>query len=512
MIRPQLFALGGIGLLQRDAHTVVSRAHRAGAAGKDTPTGRTATGSHQLRKGLKARHLTMLSLGGVIGAGLFVGSSATIHGTGPLAFVTYGLTGLIVLLVMRMLGEMAAARPSTGSFTDYARMAWGPWAGFSTGWLYWYFWVIVVGFEAVAGGQIIHDWVPAVPIWAIAFGLMILMTLVNLLSVGAFGEAEYWLASIKVAAIIAFIAVSTLFVFGLWPGASMDFSNLAGHGGLFPHGVASLFVGVVVVIFSMVGVEVVTVAAAESEEPVRAIRKAVNSVIFRILFFFVIATFLIVVIVPWNTVVPGKSPFVAALDHIGIPGSGNLLNLVILTAVLSVLNSGLYTASRLLFVMGDRGDAPAWMSATNRRGVPVKGILSCTVVGYGCVVLAAAWPDTVFLFLINASGAVFLFVYFMICGSELRLRRVWERDCPEILQFRMWLYPVLPALVTATIVAVLVSMGLRPGHRIELLQGLMVWGVLTLVYLLTRRSRGGGRAVSAAVEPADHVAAERVIP
>ncbi|QZH62360.1 amino acid permease [Mycolicibacterium farcinogenes] len=444
---------------------------------------------HQLKKGLKQRHLTMLSLGGVIGAGLFVGSSATINAAGPLAFVTYAITGLIVLLVMRMLGEMAAARPSTGSFTDYARMAWGPWAGFSTGWLYWYFWVIVVGFEAVAGGQIIHDWLPAIPVWVIALALMVTMTMVNLLSVGAFGEAEYWFASVKVVAIVAFIAVAALFAFGLWPGADMDFSNLSAHGGLLPNGLATLFVGVVVVIFSMTGVEVVTVAAAESKEPARAIRKAVNSVVFRILFFFVVSTFLIVVVVPWNSVVPGQSPFVAALDRIGIPGSGDLLNLVILVAVLSVLNSGLYTSSRLLFVMGARGDAPSWMTRTNRRGVPVKGILSCTIVGYGCVVLAAVWPDTVFLFLINASGAVFLFVYFMICISELRLRRIWERDCPEVLHFRMWLYPVLPIIVTAAIVTVLVSMGLRSDLRIELFQGLAVWAALSVIYLITRRRR-----------------------
>ena len=335
--------------------------------------------------------------------------------------------------------------------TDYARLAFGPLAGFTTGWLYWYFWVIVVGFEAVVGGQIINKWIPAVPVWTIALALMVVMTLINLLSVGAFGEAEYWFAGIKVVAIIAFISIATLFVLGLWPGANADFSNLTEHGGLFPNGITTLFVGVVVVIFSMTGVEVVTVAAAESAEPAMAIRKAVNSVVFRILAFFVISTFLIAIIVPWNSVVPGESPFVTALDRIGIPGAADLLTLVILVAVLSVLNSGLYTSSRLLFVMGARGDAPKWMSATNKRGVPVKGILSCTVVGYGCVVLSALWPDTVFLFLINASGAVFLFVYLMICVSELKLRRVWERENPEILQFRMWLYPVLPSLVTAAI-------------------------------------------------------------
>lgn len=444
---------------------------------------------HQLKPGLKQRHLTMLSLGGVIGAGLFVGSSAIISQAGPLSFVTYAITGLIVLLVMRMLGEMAAARPSTGSFTDYARMAWGEWAGFSTGWLYWYFWVIVVGFEAVVGGQMINKWMPSVPVWVIALALMVIMTAINLLSVGAFGEAEYWFAGIKVVAIVAFITVCGLFVFGLWPGVSADFSNLTSHGGLLPNGLATLFVGVVVVIFSMTGVEVVTIAAAESNEPAKAIRRAVNSVVFRILTFFVTATFLIVVVVPWNQIVPGESPFVAALDRIGIPGSADLLNLVILAAVLSVLNSGLYTSSRLLFVMGSRGDAPSWMTTTNKRGVPVRGILSCTVVGYGCVVLAAIFPDSVFLFLINASGAVFLFVYFMICISELRLRRKWEKESPEILTFRMWLYPVLPVLVTLTIVAVLVAMGIRETNRIELMQGLAVWAVLTVIYLLKKRRK-----------------------
>lgn len=451
--------------------------------------GTTPNGAHQLKPGLKQRHLTMLSLGGVIGAGLFVGSSAIINQAGPLAFVTYGITGLIVLLVMRMLGEMAAAKPCSGSFTDYARMAWGEWAGFSTGWLYWYFWVIVVGFEAVVGGQMINKWIPSLPVWAVAAALMVIMTAVNLLSVGAFGEAEYWFASIKVVAIVAFIAVAALFVFGLWPGASIDFSNLTDHGGLLPNGLATLFIGVVVVIFSMTGVEVVTIAAAESAEPAKSIRKAVNSVVFRILAFFVISTFLIAVIVPWDSVVPGESPFVAALDRIGIPGTADLLNLVILVAVLSVLNSGLYTSSRLLFVMGGRGDAPAWMTSTNKRGVPVKGILSCTVIGYGCVVLAALFPDTVFLFLINASGAVFLFVYFMICISELRLRRRWEKENPGSLEFRMWLYPGLPILVTVAIVAVLVSMGFREANRIELMQGIAVWVALTVIYLVKKRTR-----------------------
>lgn len=429
----------------------------------------------------------MLSIGGVIGAGLFVGSSAVIAQAGPLAFVTYAITGSIVFLVMRMLGEMAATRPCTGSFAEYARMAWGEWAGFATGWVYWYAWVIVVGFEAVVGGQIINGWWPAVPVWLIALALLVLMTVVNLFSVGSFGEAEYWFAGIKIVAIVAFLVVTTLFVLGLWPGASVNFANLTQHGGLLPNGLPTLFVGVVVVIFSMTGVELATIAAAESKNPANAVRRAINSSMLRILMFFVASTFLIVVVVPWNAIMPGESPFVAALDRIGISWAGQVLTLVILVAVLSVLNSGMYTASRLLFAMAERGDAPAWIRSVNSRGVPVTGILACTVVGYGSVLLAAFFPDTVFLFLINTVGTIWLLVYVMICLSQLRLRRRWERESPESLRYRMWCYPALPTLVTLSLIVVLVAMAFRPENRVELAQGISVWIVLSVVYLVKTR-------------------------
>jgi GABA permease len=449
----------------------------------------------RLKQSLKTRHLSMISLGGVIGAGLFVGSSAIISEAGPAAFLIYGLTGILVALVMRMLGEMASAQPTTGSFTDYTRMAFGNWAGFSTGWMYWYFWVIVVGFEAVVGGQIINGWLPAVPAWALALGLMLVMTSVNLLSVSSFGEAEYWFAGIKIIAILAFIAVTTLYVLGVIPHSTASFDNLTDHGGFFPHGVGMLFSGVVVVIFSMTGVEVATIAAAESAEPAKNVRRAVNSVVLRIIVFFVVSTFLIVVAQPWTEIEAGKSPFVATLDRIGIPGAGVMLTAVILVAVLSVLNAGIYTSSRLLFVLSARGEAPTWMTATNGRGVPVKGVLTCTIVGYACVVIAAIWPDTVFLFLINSSGAVFLFVYLMICLSQLRLRRKWEQE--GRLQFKMWGHPWLPLLVTGAIVAVLVAMAFDESTRVSLWQSLLAAGVILGVYgalQLVRRRRPQRRA------------------
>src|SRR4051794_10680601 len=226
-----------------------------------------AHGNHDgatLKKGLRQRHLAMIAIGGVIGAGLFVGSGAIIGEVGPAAFITYAITGVLIVMVMRMLGEMAVANPSTGSFADYARQALGGWAGFSVGWLYWYFWVIVVGFEAVAGAGILQRWLPDVPLWVMSLVLMLLMTATNLFSVASYGEFEYWFAGIKVFAIMVFIGLGTLFVLGLWPGRSMDFSNLTQHGGFFPHGSGALVSGIVIVVFSMVGAEIATIAAAES--------------------------------------------------------------------------------------------------------------------------------------------------------------------------------------------------------------------------------------------------------
>ncbi|TFY86627.1 amino acid permease [Pseudomonas nabeulensis] len=443
----------------------------------------------RLKRALKTRHISMLALGGVIGAGLFVGSSAVIASTGPGAFITYAITGLIVALVMRMLGEMAAAHPSKGSFVDYARMAFGKPAGYMTGWLYWYFWVIVVGFEAVVGGQIIHGWLPEIPVWVIALGLMVSMTLLNLMSVHSFGEAEYWFAGIKVAAIVVFLVVVGLYVFKLWPGSNASFSHLTAHGGFLPHGVTSLFTGVVVVIFSMTGVEVATLAAAESEDPSRNIRKAVNTVMVRILVFFVLATFFIVVAQPWTDITPGKSPFVTTFEHIGIPGAGDMLTVVILVAVLSVLNAGLYTSSRLLYVLASNDEAPRWMAAVNEKGVPVRGVIASTLVGYGCVVIAALWPDTVFQFLINSSGTVFLFVYLMICLSQLKLRRRWVQE--GSLKFAMWGHPWLPLLVTGSILAVLVNMAFDPTLRISLAQCLIAMVAIAASYLTLRWSRAG---------------------
>jgi GABA permease len=446
-----------------------------------------AESGDQLHKGLKQRHLAMIAIGGVIGAGLFVGSGVVINDVGPAAFLTYAMTGVLIVMVMRMLGEMATANPTTGSFADYARQSLGGWAGFSVGWLYWYFWVIVVGFEAVAGAGILQRWLPDVPLWVMSLILMVLMTATNLYSVRSYGEFEYWFAGIKVFAITAFLLLGTLFVLGLWPGRSLDFSNLTEHGGFFPNGVSAIFSGIVIVVFSMVGAEIATIAAAESDEPDRAIVRATNSVVLRIAVFFVGSIFLAATILPWNSTKLGKSPYVGALDVIGIPAAAGIMNLVVVTAVLSCLNSGLYTASRMLFVLAARNEAPERMLRISRRGVPMWAILSSTVVGYACVIAAYVSPDTVFLFLLNSSGAIILFVYLLIALSQLVMRR---QTPPERLRVKMWFYPVLTVLTAAAIVAILVSMGVRTDTRSQLLLSLLAWAVVLGAYAVQRKVIG----------------------
>ena len=299
-------------------------------------------------------------------------------------------------MVKRMLAEMAVAKPSTGSFADYSRDALGHWAGFSVGWLYWYFWVIVVGFEAIAGAKIIQYWID-IPLWVSALVFMILMTATNLFSVKSYGEFEFWFAGIKVAAILAFIAIGACFVLGLWPDKSMDFSNLWSHDGFMPMGAGVITVGIVTVIFSMVGAEIATIAAAESANPEKAVAKAANSVILRILLFYVGSVFLLVTIMPWNDDQLAGSPFVAAFTKMGIPYADHIMNAVVLTAVLSCLNSGMYTASRMLFVLAARREAPPQLVRVTRRGVPANAILASSVVGFLCVIAAAFSPDRVAL-------------------------------------------------------------------------------------------------------------------
>ncbi|KAB0654559.1 MULTISPECIES: amino acid permease [Burkholderia] len=450
-----------------------------------------------LKCGLKQRHMTMIALGGVIGAGLFVGSGVVIQQTGPAAILSFLITGGLVVLVMRMLGEMACAMPAVGSFYEYARLAFGNWrgpgkmAGFLTGWMYWYFWVIVVALEAVAGAKLIQFWLPDTPAWIISLALLVVLTLTNLISVGSYGEFEFWFSSIKVGAIIVFLFLGGLYVLGLWP-ASMHTTavlpTLLGHGGFMPLGIGPVMSGAVAATGFYFGAEIVTIAAAEAKEPAKAVAKATNSVITRVLVFYVGSVALVVALVPWNSH-QMATPYVSALEVMGLPAAANVMNAIVLTAVLSALNSGLYAASRMLFALTRHGDAPAALAKVNKRGVPVRAILLGTVFGYVSVVMSYVSPDTVFAFLVNSYGTVALFVYVLIAFSQLRLRKRLDPVAASKLRVRMWAYPYLTWVAIIGMVGILVAMAFIPDQRKPLWLGVASLGVLVVAYGLTRRSR-----------------------
>jgi len=335
---------------------------------------------------------------------------------------------------------------------------------------------------------IIEGWI-ALPTWQIGVVLMVVMTAVNLLSARAYGEFEFWFSSIKVSAIIAFILVAAAHAFGLTGGPAPGFSNLFAHGGFAPNGALAALAAVTTVIFSMMGAEIVTIAAVESAEPARAVARMSSSVIVRILLFYVGSILMVLCLVPWTQVVPGESPFTLALDTLHIPYASTIMSWIILTAVLSCLNSAFYVCSRVLFVLAGKGDAPRWLVQTNRRLVPSRSVMLASVAGFAGVIAAILSPSRVFAFLLNASGALIVYIYLAIAVSQIRVRRQVEREGrPPALP--MWLFPWLSYLAIAGMAAVLVAMAITPARAVEFWTSAISVAVALAAYAVVRRNRG----------------------
>ena len=372
---------------------------------------------------------------------------------------------------------------------EYARAALGERAGFVSGWLYWYFWVIVLAVEAVAGATIIQEWIPGLPIWVSSLALMMILTATNLGSVRSYGEFEFWFASIKVAAIIVFAIIMFAALFGLISDTGASAKNLTTHGGFFAQGGVAVLSAVVSVMFAIIGGEIATIAAAESDSPAKAVARTTQLLAVRISIFYLLSVLLIVMVKPWNDTEVGSSPFSAALDQVGIPATAQIMNAIVLTAVLSCLNSGIYIASRMMFVLSGNGDAPKSMERVNKRGVPVRAILAATVVGYVSVIFAAISPDGIFQFLLNSSGVVVLLVYLMMAASQLVLRRRLERSDPESLTLKMWGFPYVTIAVMIGMVAVLGSMLFIPEVRSQFYWSMASAVFFLLAYEVVRRVR-----------------------
>jgi GABA permease len=453
---------------------------------------------YELSRSLKGRHLTMISIGGIIGAGLFVSSSTSIIAGGPASFISYAITGMLMLLVMRMLGEMTTSLPNVRSFTEFARAGLGEGAGFVVGWLYWYFWVLVVPVEAIAGAKILQHWFPTFSPLQIGVALMSVMTGVNLMSARSYAEFEFWFASIKVAAILVFIAIAASYAFGWTSPHGATFANLSEHGGFTPHGWIAVLAAVPTVFFAMTGAEITTIAAAESAQPGRAIARMSTAVIVRILIFYVISILLIVSVTPWNAVRSGESPFTLALNTMHVPWAGTIMSVIILTAVLSCLNSAFYVSSRVLFILAERGDAPPSLVKLNARRVPVGSVLIGAAAGFLGIIAATQAPQVVFDFLVSSSGAVIVFVYMAICIAQITLRRRREREGLPAPVVSMWLFPYLSFAAIAAMGGVLVAMAFTAGLQRDFYFSCITLAVAVVAYLIANRVRQPRTAPTAA--------------
>ena len=447
--------------------------------------------SSGLEQGLKPRHVTMLSIAGVIGAGLFVGSGHAIAQAGPAVLLAYAAAGTLVVLVMRMLAEMAVASPDTGSFSTYADRAIGHWAGFTIGWLYWWFWVLVIPLEAVAAGTILHAWFPGTAIWVFTLVITLLLTATNLFSVKNYGEFEFWFALVKVLAIIGFIILGVLAIFGYLPTSQVSgVAHLSDTIGFMPNGMGAVLAAMLTTMFSFMGTEIVTIAAAESKDPSKQITKATNSVIWRIGLFYLVSIFIVVALVPWNDPSLAQlGSYQTVLERMGIPNAKLIVDIVVLIAVTSCLNSALYTSSRMLYSLSKRGDAPAAAKRTNAAGTPYWAVMMSTGAAFVAVFANYVAPAAVFEFLLASSGAIALLVYLVIAVSQLRMRQK-RTALGENISFKMWLFPGLTYAVIVFIVAILTVMLFQEAHRVEIMAtGLLSILVVVAGLLVARRRR-----------------------
>ncbi len=455
-----------------------------------SPTTAAPATEGRLSHGLKQRHLSMIALGGVIGAGLFVGSGAGIAAAGPSIVLAFALSGLLVMLVMRMLGEMSAANPASGSFSVHAEREIGRWAGLTVGWLFWTLLCVGVAAEAIGAAGIMAHWLPGVASWVWVAIFMSFFCAANLSAVKNFGEFEFWFAAVKVAAIAAFLVIGVLAITGVLPGTpSPGTANLTGAGGFFPHGTTGLITGLLASVFAYGGLETVTIAAAESKDPRRSVATAVRTAMWRIAVFYVGSMAVVVTLVPWNDpAVTGSGPYVAVLNRIGIPHSGDLMRVVVLIALLSAMNANIYGSSRMAYSLVSRGQGPKALAKVS-GGVPRTAVLASSAFGFLAVLLSYWWPTTVFSWLLNMVGAAVLVVWAFIAVAQLRMRRRLEREAPEQLTVRMWAFPYLTWLALGGIVAVLALMTLDSGNRVQLWFTLGLTAVLALVGAVRKAPR-----------------------
>ncbi len=404
----------------------------------------------KLERKMESRHLLMISLGGVIGTGLFLSSGYTIHEAGPIGTIlAYAIGAIVVYLVMLCLGELSVAMPQTGSFHVYANKFIGPGTGFTTAILYWLTWTVALGSEFTAAGLIMKTWFPHTPTWIWSALFMVVIFTINALSVGFFAEAEFWFSSIKVVAIIAFIILGGLAIVGVLP--IKGYSHAPGltnlfKDGLFPTGFKGVFTTMLTVNFAFSGTELIGVTAGETRDPEHNIPRAIHTTLLRLVIFFIGSIFVMAALIPWQKAGVNQSPFVLVFNSIGLPFAGDIMNFVVLTAIMSAANSGLYASTRMLWSLANEGTINKRYARTNNHGVPMIALCLSMIGGLLALLSSVIAASTVYLVLVSISGLAVVIVWMVIALSEINFRKQWLRDRHTVaeLTYKTPAYPFIP--------------------------------------------------------------------
>lgn len=434
----------------------------------------------ELGRSLKTRHLTMMGLGSAVGAGLFLGTGVGIKAAGPAVLISYIVAGVVVVFVMRMLGELAAARPASGTFATYARQAFGGWSGFSLGWLYWFMLVMVMGAEITGAGAIMGSWF-GVDGWIPGLVCVVIFTVVNLFAVRGFGEFEYWFAFVKVAVIIFFLITGVLLIFGWLPGH--DPIGLTNFTPFAPEGIAGVSAGLLAVAFAFGGIEIVTIAAAESEKPREAISSAVHAVVWRIMLFYLGSVVVIIAVLDRSTLDEAEnaaeSPFTRVLGMADVPAIVGIMEVVIVLALLSACNAQIYATSRLMYSFSWQGNSPKIFRKLSSQKVPVPAVICSLIFAFISVGLQVWGPSNLITFFFNAVGGSLLVIWVMIVLSELKLRPALEKE--GSLKLRMWGWPILPILTLVALAGLTILMLFDTTAREQVITVAIVFALLSVL-------------------------------
>ena len=438
--------------------------------------------STALARGLKTRHLTMMGLGSAIGAGLFLGTGVGIAAAGPAVLIAYAIAGFITVCFMQMLAEMVAARPSSGTFSTYAAQAFGPWAGFTIGWLYWFMMIMIMAVEITGASAIVAAWFGISP-WIPALVAIVGFTVINFSAVKNFGEFEFWFALIKVAVIVAFLIIGVALWLGLLPADGFVGLENVSEVGFMPNGLSGVATALLAVAFAFGGIELVTVAAAESEDPQAGVHSAIRSIIWRISVFYIGSVLLIVLLLPFDEIgeadSAADSPFTAVLELANIPGAVGIMEAVIVVALLSACNTQIYGSSRFLQNLAVRGDAPASFARTDARGVPMRAVVVSVAFGFAAVALQYWNPPGLLAFLLNAVGGCLIVLWIVVALSFVRLHPKLVAT-GEITEVRMWAPAVLPWVMIALAAGVIALMLADADGRFQMLAVTVVVGVIAI--------------------------------